>query len=93
MYFAMGLALLGMVSCGTRRDDQLWHAPAHPADSLKTWRPAHDTLSWIALRWIQALDRGDTLAMAEVLTDRVYTGEDSAVPRSWILGPLFYKFR
>lgn len=91
--FAMGLAFLGMASCGTPRDDSNWHAPAHPVDSLKPWRPADDTLSWIALRWIQALDRGDTLVMAEVLTDRVYTGEDSAVPRSWILRPLFYKFR
>lgn len=91
--FAMGLAFLGMASCGTPRDDSNWHAPAHPVDSLKPWRPADDTLSWIALRWIQALDRGDTLALTKVLTDRVYTGEDSAVPRSWILGPLFYKFR
>jgi len=91
--FAIILALLGIVSCGTPREDLAWQVPKHPADSLKPWCPAEDTLSWAALRWIQALDRGDTLALMRVLSDSVYTGDDSAVPRSWILRPLFYMFR
>ncbi len=86
-------ALLLLGSCRNQDKDKQWQSPTHSADRLKPWHGAEDSLSWAALRWIQALDRGDTLALKKVMADTIWVGEDSTVGRTSVLGPLFYRFR
>ncbi|MBM3936365.1 MAG: hypothetical protein FJ343_04345 [Sphingomonadales bacterium] len=93
LIFATITVSLTMSSCLDRGEEAPWNAPEHPADRLEPWRAAGDTLSWIALRWIQSLDRGDTLGLRAVLADTLRIGEDTPVAGASIFQPLFYRYR
>jgi hypothetical protein len=89
----MVTASMSLTSCDSRVEDSLWMAPDHPADRLQPWCAAGDSLSLIALQWVQALDRGDTLGLRAFMADSLNSGEPGPPDRSAFLRFWFYRYR
>lgn len=81
------------ISCGDGAEEIPWTAPEHPADHLEPWTAAGDSLSRIALQWLQALDSGDTMALKTVMADSIRLDRDTYVSRHALLRTLFYRLR
>jgi len=90
--FALGLSLL--MACNGGKEDGKVLDFDHQADHFTPWTVDGDSLSMMALRWVAAVDQGDTASLSNLLADWVEppTGQRllSLLPRDSILRQVWF---
>jgi len=86
-----------LMSCSNHQEDQVLLDFDHQSDHFPAWTSDGDSLSMLALRWIAAVDQGDTASWAALLADWVEPPSGkrllALLPKDSLLKQLYFQHR
>lgn len=89
--------LATLAACSTNQGDQTYQNFDHQADHFPSWTSEGDSLSMLALRWVAAVDQGDTASWTDLLADWVEPPSGkrllALLPKDSLLQQLYFRHR